>query len=142
MGKVNLSRVILGGVLAGVIINFSEFLLNEKVMKAHAEEMMRALGKAMPQGASVMTVWILWGFAAGIAAVWLYAAIRPRYGAGASTAIRAGVAVWFFAWLLSMVAMQNMGVFPLSPLALAWTLVECLVATVAGAWVYRENGIS
>jgi hypothetical protein len=100
---------------------------------------MKALGKPFPAGGAIMTTWILWGFATGIAAVWLYAAIRPRYGAGAGTAARAGVAVWFFTWLLSMVAMQNMGIFPIAPVPFVWTLVECILATVAGAWLYRES---
>ena len=140
MGKVNLSRVILGGVLAGLVINFSEYLMHDVVLKAQFEEGMKALGKAFPAGGTVMTIWILWGFATGIAAVWLYAAIRPRYGAGAGTAARAGVAVWFFTWLLSMVAMQNMGVFPIAAVPFVWTLVECILATVAGAWLYQEAG--
>jgi len=139
MRKVNLSRVILGGLLAGIIINLSEFLLNEKVMRAQNEEAMKALGKTMPEGSAVMTTWIIWGFVAGIAAVWLYAAIRPRYGAGPGTAVRAGIAVWVFGWLLSMIAMENLGLFPISALALVWTLVECIVATVAGAWLYKES---
>jgi hypothetical protein len=139
MRKVNLSRVILGGLLAGIIINLSEFLLNEKVMRAQNEEAMKALGKTMPQGSAVMTTWIIWGFVAGIAAVWLYAAIRPRYGAGPATAIRAGIAFWVIGWLLSMIAMENLGIFPISALALVWTLAECIVATVAGAWLYKES---
>jgi hypothetical protein len=139
MGKVNFSRVILGGVLAGIVVNLSEFVLNEIVLKAQNEKAMQALGKPMPAGGAVMTTWIVWGFAAGIAAVWLYAAIRPRYGAGPGTAVRAGVAVWFFTWVLSMVAMQNMGVFPIAPFALVWTLVESVVAALAGAWLYREG---
>ena len=139
MGKVNLSRVILGGVLAGVIINFSEFLLNEKVMKTQWEEAMKALGKSMPTSGSAMMVWIVWGFVVGIAAVWLYAAIRPRYGAGPATAVRAGLAVWFFTCLLTSIAMQNLGLFPMSMLMLVWVLVESIVATVAGAWLYKES---
>ena len=138
MGKVNLSRVIMGGVLAGIIINISEFVLNEKVMKTQWEEAMKALGKSMPQGGSVMMVWILWGFVVGIAAVWLYAAIRPRYGAGPRTAVRAGLAVWFFTCLLTSIAMKNIGLFPISVLMLVWVLVESIVATVAGAWLYKE----
>ena len=39
--------------------------------------------------------------ALGIAAVWLYAAIRPRYGAGPRTAVIAGLAVWVMADLWS-----------------------------------------
>ena len=139
MRKVNLSRVILGGLLAGIIINLSEFLLNEKVMRAQNEEALKALGKTMPEGSAVMTTWIIWGFVAGIAAVWLYAAIRPRYGAGPATAVRAGIAFWIIGWLLSMIAMENLGIFPISALALVWTLVECIVATVAGAWLYKES---
>jgi hypothetical protein len=138
MGKINLSRVILGGVLAGVIVNISEFLLHDVILKAQHEETMKALGKTMPTGGSVMAVWILWGFAWGIAAVWLYAAIRPRFGAGAGTAARAGVTAWFFCCLLSMISMCNMGLLPFSGLDLGWTLVQDIVATVAGAWLYKE----
>ena len=139
MSRVNLSRVLLGGVLAGILINVSEFLLHNVVLKAQFEEGMKALGRPFPEGSSVITIWILWGFAAGIAAVWVYAAIRPRYGAGAGTAARAGIAVWFLTWVLSTVALQNMGVFPIAALPLVWTLVECVLATVAGAWLYREG---
>jgi len=140
MGKVNFSRVILGGVVAGIVINISEFVLNGVVMKTQMEEWMKALGKPVPMSGSAMAVWIVWAFAAGIVLVWLYAAIRPRYGAGPGTAARAGLAMWFFASLLAMVAMQNMGLFPLSPVVLVWTLVEAVVAAIAGAWVYREAG--
>ena len=28
--------------------------------------------------------------------------------------------------------------FSISPAALLWTLVECVGATIAGAWLYRE----
>jgi hypothetical protein len=139
MGRINLLRVVIGGALAGILVNVSEFLLHDVVFKAKFEEGMKELGRPFPSGGAVMTTWILWGFAVGIAAVWLYAAIRPRYGQGAGTAARAGVAVWFFTWLLSMVALQNMGVFPIMIVAFFWTLVECIVATVAGAWLYREG---
>lgn len=138
MGKVNLPRVILGGVLAGIIINLGEFLLNAVVLKVKNEEAMKSLGKTMPEGGSTMAVWVLWGFAAGIVAVWLYAAIRPRYGAGFGTAVRAGLAVWFLAWFLSMLVVTNMGLLPFSAVALVWSFVEALLATVAGAFVYRE----
>ncbi len=139
MGRLNVTRVVLGGILAGILINVSEYLRYDVVMRGEFEAGMRALGKGLPQGGIVTTVWTLWGFALGIAAVWLYAAIRPRYGAGAGTAVRAGVAVWFFTSLLAIIAMRAMGLFAISPLALAWTLAECVAATLAGAWLYRET---
>jgi hypothetical protein len=138
MSRANFSRVILGGILAGVLINISEYLRYDVVMRGEFEAGLRALGKGLPQGSVVTAVWTLWGFALGIAAVWLYAAIRPRYGAGAATAVRAGIAVWFFTSLLAIIALRAMGLFDISFVGLAWTLVECVAATVAGAWLYRE----
>jgi hypothetical protein len=141
MGRINFSRVVLGGVLAGIIINVSEYMLHDVVLKAQYEDAMKSLGKPLPAGGGVMAAWIVWCFAAGIASVWLYAAIRPRYKAGPATAARAGVAVWFFTWLLSTVAAHNMGILPIALPALAWTLAECVVASVAGAWLYLEREV-
>jgi|SRR5512134_893005 hypothetical protein len=139
MGRINFGRVVLGGVLAGILITVSEYLRNEVVLRGEFQTGLEALGKSLPQGAAVTVMWTLWGFALGIAAVWLYAAIRPRYGPGAATAVRAGIAVWFFTSLLAIIAMRAMGLFRISILALVWTLVECVLATLAGAWLYRES---
>ncbi|MEO8349923.1 MAG: hypothetical protein ABI610_13535 [Acidobacteriota bacterium] len=143
MGKVNWSRVFLGGLVAGIVINLGEFLYHTVVFKTQVEEAVRAMGKdpaAMNTG-TAMTVWILWCFLAGIGAVWTYAAIRPRYGAGAKTAVTAGIAVWFLAYFLSNVSMMNMGLFPQSMLVtgLIWGLVEVVLATIAGAYFYKET---
>jgi hypothetical protein len=138
MGKINLSRVILGGILAGIVVNVSEFLLHDVVMKAQDAEVMKSLGKTMPEGGGVIAVWLVWGFAWGIAAVWLYAAMRPRFGPGPGTAARTGVAAWFFCCLLSMVAMSNMGLIALNGLELVWTLVQDVIAVIVGAWIYKE----
>jgi hypothetical protein len=139
MKSINWGRVIMGGIAAGIVINISEYLLNEVAFKKVNEEAMKALGKTMPEGGSTILVWLLWGFLLGISAVWLYAAIRTRYGAGAATAIKAGVAVWVMAQLLATIVFWNLGLFPLTPVILLWTLVESIVATVVGAWLYREE---
>lgn len=143
MRPINFGRVILGGLLAGLIINISEFILNGVVLKKDFEDVMKSLNRPMEMTGQQGAVWIIFGFAVGIAAIWLYAAIRPRYGPGVATAIRAGVTVWFFASLLAAVAMWNMGIFSgkLVVLPVVWGLVEQLVATVAGAAVYKEEAV-
>jgi hypothetical protein len=143
MGKVNWGRVFLGGLVAGIVINLGEFLFHTVVFKTQMEEAVRAMGKdpaAMNTG-TAMTIWILLGFLTGIGAVWTYAAIRPRYGAGAKTGAIAGVGVWYLACVLSSVAMMNMGFFPQNILVtgLVWGLVEYIVATIAGAYFYKET---
>lgn len=143
MKSINMGRVVLGGLLAGVIINISEFILHAFVLKKDFEEAMKAMNRPAEMTGGQMTVWIIFGFAVGIGSVWLYAAIRSRYGAGAATAARAGVAVWFFADLLAVVAQANLGLFQSNLLVVPaiWTLVEQIVATVAGAWLYKEDAV-
>ena len=141
MGKVNLSRVILGGIVAGIILNVSEWLLHDVVMKDQFRGALQALGKTPMESGSVIMWWCIWSFILGITAVWIYAAIRPRYGAGAATAVRAGVAVWVLSCVLFAIAMTNLGLFPFMPLAIVWSLVGDVIATVAGAWLYKESPV-
>ena len=71
---------------------------------------------------------------------WLYAAIRPRFGAGPKTAALAGAVVWFFAYLYPSASMMIMHMFPRRMLAIGvlWGLFELVIATIAGASVYQE----
>jgi hypothetical protein len=91
MGKINWARVFLGGVLAGVIINVFEIAWSGFVLAKQWHAAMSALGHPLPSAA----IWIfaLEALGMGIAAVWLYAAIRPRFGAGLKTAVAAGLAL-------------------------------------------------
>jgi hypothetical protein len=138
MGKINWTRVILGGLVAGVIINIFEYVLNGVILAKDMEAAIRALGKQMGGGALVM--FTVWGFLVGIFTVWLYAAIRPRYGAGPKTAACAGAAVWGLAYLLASVTPMALHLFPrrLLAIGLAVGLVEVIVGTIAGARLYRE----
>ena len=69
----------------------------------------------------------------------LYAAMRPRFGAGAKTAIYAAMVVWLCGlvfhldWLL--VGMMSTGTFVL---ASALALVQVSAAATVGSWLYRE----
>jgi hypothetical protein len=143
MKSINWGRVILGGIVAGVIVNISEFLLHGVVLKTAGEEAMKALGKSMPMSGSATAIWVLWGFLLGIGAVWLYAAMRPRYGAGPGTAVKAGIAAWFFTHLLCAIVFINMGLFAMGgeTVPTLWTLVESIVSTVVGAWLYKEEAV-
>ena len=139
MGKINWTRVILGGLVAGVIINIFEYVLNGVILAKDMEAALRALGKQMGGGALLM--FTVWGFLVGIFAVWLYAAIRPRYGAGPKTAACAGAAVWGLGYLLAAVTPLALHLFPrrLMAVGLAVGLVEVIAGTLAGVWLYREE---
>jgi pimeloyl-ACP methyl ester carboxylesterase len=139
MGRINLGRVLVGGLLAGVVINISEFLLNGVVFAEEFNDAMKAMNK--PPIDNSMIVWfVLLGFGIGFMAVWLYAAMRPRMGAGPRTAACAGLVVWGLAYLYPNTFMGIMGLFPTRIMAISsvWGLVEMIVAGIAGAWLYTE----
>jgi hypothetical protein len=141
MGKINWKRVILGGLVAGVIINVVEWVVNGVIFAGDWASVMKALNRSSAFSPKQIAALNLWGFLTGIATIWLYAAIRPRYGAGAKTAVCAGAAMWFMNYALG-------GVFPvithMYPLGLATVtlligLAEAIVAGLAGAWLYKET---
>jgi len=138
MGSINWGRVILGGLVAAIVINIGEFLLNTLLVAEQWEATLAELGKSMAD--QNMVVWVVFSLLQGLFCVWFYAAIRPRYGAGPKTAACAGIAVWFASSFLFAVAMWNIGLFPTGLLATTaiWALVELPIATIAGAWLYRE----
>lgn len=139
MGKINVGRVIGGGLLAGVVIDISETILNTSVLGSDWEAAMSALNRP-PIGNQAIGVFMVMGLVLGIVTVWLYAAIRPRFGAGPKTAAVAGLAVWFFAYLYGGIGFLAMDIVParLIVISVIWGIVETVVASVAGAALYKE----
>lgn len=139
MGKINMGRVIVGGLLAGLVINLGEFVLNGYIVEKDWESAMRSLGKE-PIGMHAVAVFLALGFLLGITAVWIYAAARPRLGAGPKTAICIGLIVWVLTSLFTTLGQLPTGIFPtrLLIIPLVWGLVELPLGTVAGAWLYTE----
>ncbi|MGH9792966.1 MAG: hypothetical protein ACRD5W_17295 [Candidatus Acidiferrales bacterium] len=146
MGKINWARVILGGLVAGLIMNISEFVLHAMVLAEDGRQLMQEWNRlgllATTEPDPTMILWLVaLTFVLGILAVWTYAAIRPRYGAGPKTALCAGLAVWAMSYFYSVVSVfAAIPIFParLVWLPLVWSLIEVPIATLAGAWLYRE----
>jgi magnesium-transporting ATPase (P-type) len=141
MAHTNRGRVILGGLLAGLVINIVEFVTNGVVLKEEWGRTMQALGKPAELSTGAIVIFNIWGFLLGIAAVWLYAAIRPRYSAGPNTAIRAGLVAWAVAVFLPNLGNYPLGLFPTRLLVISSivALVEIVIATLVGAWLYKEE---
>jgi hypothetical protein len=131
--------VLLGGLLAGTIINVFEFVTNGVFLAAEWRAMMQALGRTTPPGASG-AVFLIWGYLSGIGAIWLYAAARPRFGSGTKTAVLTGFAFWVLTTVLCTIDEAGVGLYPLRLLVILFfvCLVQCVAAWVAGAWLYKE----
>ncbi|MBZ5499832.1 MAG: hypothetical protein LAP85_25815 [Acidobacteriia bacterium] len=140
MGKINMGRVILGGLVAGLIINIGEFVLNMPILGNLWTEAMQALNRP-PLTDQPPTFFVILCFILGILAVYVYAAIRPRFGAGPLTAISAGLIVWVLAVLYPTASALPMHLFPRRLLlyAVVWEFFELPIAAIVGAWLYREK---
>ena len=140
MGKINVSRVIVGGLVAGLVLNVFDFVNFGIVFKADYDSAMRALNK--PVVSNNMIMWfVALDFLFGIFLVWLYAAIRPRFGPGPKTAAIAGLAYWVLFGLLHALSEAPMGLFPQN-LYVSGTvimLVQSVLASLVGAKLYTES---
>jgi len=123
----NMSGVIKGGLVAGLLINVSEYVLNMMVIP-------------VPEGAGgSIGFWVVYAFVMGLLTAYLYALIRPRCGAGPKTGVCAGLLVWALHTLLPAGGMWNMGMAPDGlPLMLVWTAVELALAGVLAGMLYNE----
>jgi hypothetical protein len=145
MGKINATRVLLGGLLAGVVINVSEsFWYGFVFMRDMEQAMAAALTKPVNTGGGFIAIMILWGFLIGILSVWVYAAVRPRFGAGPKTAVRTGLMLWLLVYVQVTISFAPMGLIPprIMLLGLPISLVEIVLATLAGASVYKEQAVA
>jgi NhaP-type Na+/H+ or K+/H+ antiporter len=143
MHKINWTRLMIGGLSAGLVLNVLDSVVNNYLLADQWAAAMQALGKAVEPSAVAMIVFYVLGFLIGIFAVWLYAAIQPRYGAGPRTAIYAALAVWLLAYVFSGVPGVAFGILPvvLMGAVIAAGVVEIVVATLLGAWLYREEDV-
>ena len=140
MGNINVARVLLGGLVAGLLLNVLDFILNQFVLAEQWAEFMAEAGVEAPTAAQ-MTLFLVVVFLYGIALVWVYAAIRPRFGPGPKTAVLAGLTVWVVAWLLVGATLVTGGMYPpdLMVPTIVWGFFQLPIAAVTGAWFYREN---
>ena len=135
MSNINVPRLVAGGLIAGLVQNVADFLVNGGLLGAQWEACMRAL-HFVPTAAT-MGVFVGVNFVFGLAMVWIYVGFRPRFGLKAA-ALAAGI-VWIVA-SAAYAGVVAMGVFPLQLALISHSagLAGMLVSSFAGAATYRE----
>ena len=142
MKKINIGRVILAGLVAGLAFLFVEiviegffyvlFGISESEMYQEAFDI---ASKKIPF--HILNIAIL--FVICFLIMWVYAAIRPRFTNNVKAAIASSMLFWGFAFLF-IVNHINLGLFPLGTfVGLGFNLIELPAAVLAGSAVYKEN---
>ena len=136
----NWKRILLGGLVAGVLIDAFEGGLSGLLFGEQFRTEMARLGLGLRVGPGGGLFFIAWGFVVGIVSVWLYAAVRPRLGPGPRTAVLVALALWMVSGVLPHVRDAVLGI--VSPqLSLEFILLQLVwqvAATLLGAFLYRE----
>ena len=140
---INTQKVVVGGIVAGVVMIVIDFISNMFIlgarMKAESDAFKPGLADQMMQSSAIITN-IVMNLILGIALVWTYAAIRPRFGPGLKTATYVAVLFWILAGIFYS-GYMHMGMMSAG---LWWSfafvgLVNFLLSAWAGAKFYTEG---
>lgn len=138
----NSTRIVIGGVLAGVILFVGASFTNGVILGNDWDAWLKAMGPLnhAPSQAVASLIWLVVMILIGIAGMWIYAAVRSRLKPGPATAAKVGVAVWICAFFAPELGNIALGAYPINTIVVGSLagLVGAVVAMLAGAWVYRD----
>jgi hypothetical protein len=140
MGRIDASRVLLGGLVAGLVIVVGEYILNGIILSGEFTSQRERCGLGDPT-AGELTVGAIITVLYGVILIWIYAAIRPRFGPGPRTALIAAATFWAIAYLLFLTSLWANSVVSMkfAVVSILWGVLEAPIAALIGSRVYREE---
>ena len=140
MSGINVRRVILGGLAAGLIANVLDFVITSYFLASGLEEMIKRLNLNTATMQGSIWVFVVVDFIWGFLLVFTYAAIRPRFGPGPKTAVISAVLPWLAISLLeAQIGAMGIVTLPHYIKGAALYLVSAIVASLVGAAVYKDK---
>ena len=137
MGKINVGKVIVGGLAAGVVMNGLDYVINEMLMKSELTAA-SAARNIDPAAASLPTLIVL-DFAMALMLVFTYACIRTRFGPGPKTAVVASLIIAITANILAgYFAAQGFFSWDLYAKMAALATANTVISGLVGCALYTE----
>lgn len=139
MSGINVARVLIGGIVAGVVANAGNYLIEQVILVEDGTQLAQRLNLNPEKVAASATTWIIGDFIYGILLVFAYAAMRPRFGPGPRTAVISALTL-FLPITIVLMGFMSMGVFVQDAFmrSAGLHLVTALAASLSGAAVYKE----
>jgi hypothetical protein len=143
---VNYQRVVIGGLVAGVICFIGDGVVHGVLLQARWNEIAAALHLTVTdaQRQASMPWFLLYDVVKGLGALLVYALIRPRLGPGPRTAVVAGLVTWALCIPIPLAGLLPMHFFG-RKFALLWSIYGAfpvVIGAVAGAALYKEEARS
>jgi hypothetical protein len=140
----NIGKLILGGIVAGIVYFIGDGIVHGLLLKQHWVTILSAVNVDADTALKTPAIFGTYDLIKGLVAVWIYAAIRPRFGAGARTAVIAGIVTWLAAVPLPLIGLIPMKFFNAGFVGLwsAYAFVPMILGALVGAWLYREDTLT
>lgn len=140
--NINWARFIIGVLVITIICFLTDGFMHERVLASEWESVYRGLGATEPpHQTSSLLYFLIFEIGRGVVSMLFYVLIRTPCGAGPKTAVCAAVAAWFAFSITGPAQFIPLGFFSNSLWlkASAIQLVTSIVATIAGAALYKET---
>jgi hypothetical protein len=127
--------------IAGIVVASCEYLLDSFVFAGQWDEAVNTLKSPYFSRTTIIASFQILGFAAGVIALRLYAAMSPRRGSGRRTALRAALYGWSLTYLPVCAALSLWKPIPalLVGIVAATALGELVAGASLGCWIYEES---
>src|ERR1035437_2531597 len=138
MAQINTGKVIAGGVAGAVALVVIDYLVNGVWLASRWTAQTAKLNPSLDMMSTNSTIgYVVVDIILAMMIVWLYAAMRPRFGPGARTAMLAALYVWAIAAAFnSMFVVSGMYSLKLVCVSLAGTFLGMLAAGYIGGMMY------
>jgi len=140
--KINLVSVATAGALAGAVHFGLTGIVNVGILRLELQDWLRGASSLVhPPAQSVsMSLWATMSLIYGVSGVWIYAGIRPRFGAGPKTAVLAGLSLWIVSKFTVALDLAALGLVPGRIIVgqSVGGLVAVVLGVFLGAWLYKE----
>jgi hypothetical protein len=135
--KVKIRRLILSGLLAGLILNLGDMYLNGLILADQWSKTMQLLNLE-PISATAMFIFFLFDFLIGIGLIWLYLIFSLKYGRGYRSVFYAAFIVWTLVWFWAYGANMILKIYPPDIVlpSLIWGFFEVGLAAITGSFLY------
>lgn len=142
MPKFNWNRLIIGGLVAAIILFLTDGFFHERVIGADWNSVYAALGAREPtESVGSLLYFAIFELGRGFIAMFLYALMRQPFKPGPKTAALVGIVSWFAFSLTGPAQFIPLGFYShaLWGKVGAFQLVTSIVATIAGAAIYKDK---
>lgn len=138
----NSTRIITGGILAGVILFIVAGATNGAILGEDWQTWLKAMGPlnhAPSQGVGIL-LWLVVSMLLGVTGMWVYAAVRSKFTPGPVLALKVALVLWICAFLTPALGNFALGAYPGKVIVVGCLggLVGSVLSMLAGAWLYRD----